>query len=94
MAGVVNVVLKDRVDGVHLDAYGAGAPTGGAGNADVSLLGGRAFPGLHLVGDGDAGGGQSAGRAAAYADRRADEHEYADVRCGPRLVCGRVSYAF
>ncbi len=49
VAGVVNVVLKDQVDGVHLDAYGAGATGGGAGNADLSLLGGRAFPGGHLA---------------------------------------------
>ncbi len=49
VAGVVNVVLKDQVDGVHLDAYGAGATAGGAGNADVSLLGGHAFASGHLA---------------------------------------------
>ena len=49
VAGAVNVVWKDQVDGVHLDACGAGAPAGGAGNADVSLVGGRAFSGGHLA---------------------------------------------
>jgi outer membrane receptor protein involved in Fe transport len=45
VAGVVNVVLKDQVDGLHLDSYGAGATAGGAGTADVSLVGGHGLPG-------------------------------------------------
>ena len=43
VAGVVNVVLKDRIDGLHLDAYGGAAGAGDDGTAEVSLTGGRSF---------------------------------------------------
>ena len=49
VAGVVNVVLKDQVDGLHLDGYGAGAPAGGSGTADASLVGGRSYAGGHVA---------------------------------------------
>jgi len=43
VAGVVNIVLKDQVEGVHLDTYGAGAGAGGDGTGEISLLGGHGF---------------------------------------------------
>ncbi len=49
VAGVVNVVLKDQVDGLHLDSYGAAAGAGGDGTADISLTGGRSFGGGHVA---------------------------------------------
>ena len=49
VAGVVNVVLKDQVDGLHLETYGAAAGGGGDGTADVSLVGGRALPYGHVA---------------------------------------------
>ncbi len=49
VAGVVNVVLKDHVEGVHLDAYGAAAGAGDAGTADVSLVAGHSFSASHIV---------------------------------------------
>ncbi len=43
VAGVVNIVLKDQVEGLRLDTYGAAAGAGDGGSAEVSLLGGHAF---------------------------------------------------
>jgi iron complex outermembrane receptor protein len=49
VAGAVNLVLKDQIEGLHLDAYGAatGRPDGGTG--DLSLMGGRGFTGGHVA---------------------------------------------
>ena len=49
VAGVVNIVLKDEVEGVHLDGYGAASGVGDAGAADISLLAGHGFDGGHVV---------------------------------------------
>ena len=49
VAGVVNVVLRNHVDGLHLDTYGGGATAGGAGTAEVSLTGGHSLPDGHLA---------------------------------------------
>jgi iron complex outermembrane receptor protein len=49
VAGVVNVVLKDQVDGLHLDTYGGGATARGAGTGEVSLTGGHSLPDGHLA---------------------------------------------
>jgi iron complex outermembrane receptor protein len=48
VAGAVNVVLKDQIDGLHLDSYGAAAGSGGDGTAEVSLTGGRAIGAGHV----------------------------------------------
>jgi outer membrane receptor protein involved in Fe transport len=49
VAGAVNVVLKDQIEGLRLETYGAatGAPDGGT--ADVSLVGGHGFPNGHAA---------------------------------------------
>jgi outer membrane receptor protein involved in Fe transport len=49
VAGAVNIVLKDQVEGLHLDAYGGAAGAGDAGTAEVSLVGGHDLPGGHLA---------------------------------------------
>ena len=49
VAGVVNVVLKDQIEGVHLDSYGAAATAGGAGTEDISLTGGHDFGRSHIA---------------------------------------------
>jgi outer membrane receptor protein involved in Fe transport len=49
VAGVVNIVLKDQIEGIHLDGYGAAAGAGGDGTADISLTGGHAFANGHLA---------------------------------------------
>jgi outer membrane receptor protein involved in Fe transport len=49
IAGVVNVVLKDQVEGVHLETYGAGAGAGGDGTGEISLVGGHGFGTSHVA---------------------------------------------
>jgi outer membrane receptor protein involved in Fe transport len=49
VAGVVNVVLKDQIEGVRLDAYGGAAGAGDAGTADISLVGGHGFADGHVA---------------------------------------------
>ena len=49
VAGVVNVVLKDQVEGVRLEGYGGAASAGGAGTTDISLTGGRTFQDGHIA---------------------------------------------
>jgi outer membrane receptor protein involved in Fe transport len=49
VAGVVNIVLKDQVEGMHLDAYGAAAGDGGDGTGEISLIGGQAFGTSHIA---------------------------------------------
>lgn len=49
VAGVVNVVLKDQIEGIHLDAYGAAAGAGDAGTAEISLTGGHDFADGHIA---------------------------------------------
>jgi iron complex outermembrane receptor protein len=49
VAGAVNVVLKDQVEGMHLASYGGAATAGGAGTADISLTGGHAFQDGHIA---------------------------------------------
>ncbi len=49
VAGVVNIVLKDQVEGVHLDTYGAGAGAGGDGTGEISLVGGHGFGTSHIA---------------------------------------------
>jgi outer membrane receptor protein involved in Fe transport len=49
VAGVVNVVLKDQVEGIHLDTYGAAAGAGDAGTTEVSLTGGHDFGDGHVA---------------------------------------------
>jgi outer membrane receptor protein involved in Fe transport len=49
VAGVVNIVLRDQVEGLHMDAYGGAADAGDAGTAMVSLLAGHDFAGGHVV---------------------------------------------
>jgi iron complex outermembrane receptor protein len=49
VAGAVNLVLKDQVEGLHLETYGAatGAPDGGT--ADISVIGGHGFTNGHVA---------------------------------------------
>ena len=49
VAGAVNLVLKDQVEGLHLETYGAatGAPDGGT--ADISVIGGHGFANGHVA---------------------------------------------
>jgi outer membrane receptor protein involved in Fe transport len=49
VAGVVNIVLKDQVDGIQLDSYGAGAGAGGDGTAEASLVAGHSLPDGHVA---------------------------------------------
>ena len=49
VAGVVNVVLKDQVDGLHMDLYGGAAGAGDGGTTDLSLLSGRQFGATHVA---------------------------------------------
>jgi iron complex outermembrane receptor protein len=49
VAGVVNVVLKDQLEGLRLDTYGAAAGAGDSGTADVSLTGGHSFTDGHIA---------------------------------------------
>ncbi len=49
VAGVVNVVLKDQIDGLHLDSYGAAAGAGGDGTGEITLTGGRTLPTGHVA---------------------------------------------
>jgi outer membrane receptor protein involved in Fe transport len=49
VAGVVNVVLKDQIDGLHLDTYGGAAGAGDGGAAEVTLTGGRSFAAGHVA---------------------------------------------
>jgi outer membrane receptor protein involved in Fe transport len=49
VAGVVNIVLKDQVDGIRLDTYGAAAGAGGDGTAEASLVAGHSLPDGHVA---------------------------------------------
>jgi outer membrane receptor protein involved in Fe transport len=49
VAGAVNLVLKDHVEGLHLEAYGAATGRPDGGTADLSLVGGHGFSGGHVV---------------------------------------------
>jgi outer membrane receptor protein involved in Fe transport len=49
VAGVVNIVLKDQVEGWQLDSYGAAAGAGDAGTGELSLVGGHGFAGGHVA---------------------------------------------
>jgi iron complex outermembrane receptor protein len=49
VAGVVNVVLKDQIEGIHLDTYGAAAGAGDAGTAEATLTAGHGFADGHVA---------------------------------------------
>jgi iron complex outermembrane receptor protein len=49
VAGAVNVVLKDQIEGLHLESYGATTGTPDGETADVSLVGGHGFPNGHVA---------------------------------------------
>jgi outer membrane receptor protein involved in Fe transport len=49
VAGAVNLVLKDQIEGLHLETYGAATGAADGGTADISLVGGHAFAGGHAV---------------------------------------------
>ncbi len=49
VAGVVNIVLKDRMEGVHVDSYGAAAGAGGDGTAEITVTGGHALADGHVA---------------------------------------------
>src|SRR5690349_5921547 len=49
IAGVVNVILKDRIDGYELNVRGGAYSGGGGNNGRVEFLGGHSFGGLDLT---------------------------------------------
>ncbi len=49
VAGAVNVVLKDQIEGIRLDTYGAATGVPDGGTADISLVGGHAFTHGHVA---------------------------------------------
>ncbi len=49
VAGAVNVVLKNHVEGLHLENYGAATAVPDAGTGEVSLIGGHAFINGHVT---------------------------------------------
>ena len=49
VAGVVNVVLKDQIDGLHLDTYGGAAGAADGGTTDIALTGGHSFAAGHIA---------------------------------------------
>jgi outer membrane receptor protein involved in Fe transport len=49
VAGAVNVVLKDQIEGVRLDTYGAATSGPDDGTADISLVGGHGFTNGHVA---------------------------------------------
>jgi outer membrane receptor protein involved in Fe transport len=49
VAGAVNVVLKDQIEGVRLETYGAATGVADGGTADMSLVGGHAFSNGHVA---------------------------------------------
>jgi outer membrane receptor protein involved in Fe transport len=49
VAGAVNVVLKDQIEGVQLAAYGAATGVPDGGTADISVVGGHAFANGHVT---------------------------------------------
>ncbi len=49
IAGVVNIVLKDQVDGLHLDSYGGAAAAGDTGTSEISLIDGHGFANGHVA---------------------------------------------
>ncbi len=49
VAGVVNIVLKDQIDGLHLDSYGGAAGAGDTGTSEVSLVDGHGFENGHIA---------------------------------------------
>jgi iron complex outermembrane receptor protein len=49
VAGAVNVVLKDQIEGVRLEIFGAAAGLPDGGTADISLVGGHSFTNGHAA---------------------------------------------
>ena len=49
VAGAVNVVLKDQMEGVHLETYGAATATPDAGTGEISIIGGHGFANGHAT---------------------------------------------
>jgi len=49
VAGVVNIVLKDQIEGLHLSAYGAATGHADGGTSDISLTGGQGFAHGHVA---------------------------------------------
>jgi len=49
VAGAVNVVLKDQIEGMRLDTYGAATGVPDGGTADISLVGGHGFANGHVA---------------------------------------------
>ena len=49
VAGAVNVVLKDQMEGVHLETYGAATATPDAGTGEISVIGGHGFANGHAT---------------------------------------------
>ena len=49
VAGAVNLVLKDQVEGVRLETYGAATGRADGGTAETSLIGGHGFDGGHFA---------------------------------------------
>jgi outer membrane receptor protein involved in Fe transport len=49
VAGAVNVVLKDQIEGMHLESYGAATGVPDGGTADISLVGGHSFANGHVA---------------------------------------------
>jgi outer membrane receptor protein involved in Fe transport len=49
VAGAVNVVLKDQIEGVRLESYGAATGVPDGGTADISLVGGHGFTHGHVA---------------------------------------------
>jgi outer membrane receptor protein involved in Fe transport len=49
VAGAVNVVLKDQMNGLRLETYGAATGVPDGGTADISLVGGHGFTKGHVT---------------------------------------------
>lgn len=49
VAGVVNIVLKDQIEGLHLDSYGGAAGAGDTGTSEISLVDGHGFEKGHFA---------------------------------------------
>ena len=49
VAGALNVALKNRVEGVRLETYGAATAVPDAGTGEISLIGGHAFTDGHVT---------------------------------------------
>jgi outer membrane receptor protein involved in Fe transport len=49
VAGAVNVVLKEQIEGARLETYGAATGVRDGGTADISLVGGHGFANGHVA---------------------------------------------